>query len=55
MGRTSLLPSPASPPIVPPADAGIDLHQVKPVEPAILVGVVRRFARVLAGHGTGVP
>lgn len=27
--------------------AGIDLHLVKPVEPAVLVGVLRRFARVI--------
>ncbi len=27
--------------------AGIDLHLVKPVEPAILVGMLRRFARTL--------
>jgi DNA-binding response OmpR family regulator len=28
-------------------EAGVDLHLVKPVEPAVLVGVLRRFARVL--------
>jgi CheY-like chemotaxis protein len=27
------------------ADAGIDLHLVKPVHPAVLVGVLKRFAR----------
>lgn len=30
------------------AAAGIDLHLNKPVEPAVLVGVLRRFERVLA-------
>jgi CheY-like chemotaxis protein len=29
------------------AEAGIDLHLDKPVEPAVLMGVLRRFARVL--------
>ena len=29
--------------------AGIDLHLVKPVEPAVLVGVLRRFEQTLAG------
>src|SRR6476646_4244602 len=28
-------------------EAGIDLHLVKPVDPAVLVGVLRRFARAL--------
>jgi two-component system OmpR family response regulator len=28
-------------------EAGVDLHLVKPVEPAVLVGVLKRFARVL--------
>jgi two-component system OmpR family response regulator len=32
------------------AEAGIDLHLLKPVEPAVLVGVLERFARVLAPH-----
>jgi CheY-like chemotaxis protein len=32
--------------------SGIDLHLAKPVEPAVLVGVIRRFARVVSG---GVP
>jgi CheY-like chemotaxis protein len=30
------------------AAAGFDLHLDKPVEPAVLVGVLRRFERVLA-------
>lgn len=30
------------------AEAGLDLHLLKPVEPAVVVGVLRRFARVLA-------
>ncbi len=30
------------------AAAGAHLHLVKPVEPAVLVGVLRRFARALA-------
>lgn len=30
------------------AAAGLDLHLDKPVEPAVLVGVLKRFARVLA-------
>jgi CheY-like chemotaxis protein len=30
------------------AEAGLDLHLLKPVEPAVIVGVLRRFARVLA-------
>ncbi len=30
------------------ATAGLDLHLDKPVEPAVLVGVLKRFARVLA-------
>ena len=30
------------------ADAGVDLHLVKPVEPALLVGLLRRFRRALA-------
>lgn len=29
-------------------EAGIDLHLVKPVDPAVLVGVLRRFDRVFA-------
>jgi DNA-binding response OmpR family regulator len=29
-------------------DAGIDLHLVKPVEPAVLVGVLKRFSRAAA-------
>jgi CheY-like chemotaxis protein len=29
-------------------EAGIDLHLVKPVDPAALVGLVRRFDRVVA-------
>jgi CheY-like chemotaxis protein len=29
------------------AEAGIDLHLNKPVEPAVLVGVLQRFARLL--------
>ncbi|HEX4611240.1 MAG TPA: response regulator, partial [Urbifossiella sp.] len=29
------------------ADAGLDLHLAKPVEPAVLVGVLKRFARLL--------
>jgi two-component system, OmpR family, response regulator len=29
-------------------EAGIDLHLVKPVDPAVLVGVLRRFARVVS-------
>jgi CheY-like chemotaxis protein len=29
------------------AEAGVDLHLVKPVEPALLIGLLRRFARVL--------
>lgn len=29
-------------------ESGIDLHLNKPVEPAVLVGVLKRFARVLA-------
>ena len=29
-------------------EAGIDLHLLKPVEPAVLVGVLWRFSRVLA-------
>ena len=33
-------------------ESGVDLHLVKPVDPAILVGVLRRFARVIA---TGRP
>jgi two-component system, OmpR family, response regulator len=28
-------------------EAGIDLHLVKPIDPAVLVGVLNRFARVL--------
>ena len=32
---------------------GIDLHLVKPVEPAVLVGMLRRFARALAPKATG--
>jgi DNA-binding response OmpR family regulator len=28
--------------------AGIDLHLVKPVEPAVLIGVLKRFARAVA-------
>ncbi|HEX4608754.1 MAG TPA: response regulator [Urbifossiella sp.] len=34
------------------ADAGLDLHLAKPVEPAVLVGVLKRFARVLARAGS---
>jgi CheY-like chemotaxis protein len=30
------------------AAAGFDLHLIKPVDPALLVGVVRRFQRALA-------
>lgn len=30
------------------AEGGIDLHLDKPVDPAVLVGVLRRFERVLA-------
>jgi len=30
------------------AEAGVDLHLVKPVDPAALVGIVRRFERVVA-------
>jgi DNA-binding response OmpR family regulator len=30
------------------ADVGIDLHLAKPVEPGVIVGVLKRFARVLA-------
>lgn len=30
-------------------EAGFDLHVAKPVEPAVLVGVLRRFERVLRG------
>jgi CheY-like chemotaxis protein len=30
------------------AQAGIDLHLDKPVDPGVLVGVLRRFERVLA-------
>jgi CheY-like chemotaxis protein len=41
------------------ADAGVDLHLAKPVEPAVLVGMLRRFREALAppvaaadtGHG----
>ena len=29
-------------------EAGVDLHLVKPVDPAALVGLVRRFGRVVA-------
>lgn len=29
-------------------EAGIDLHLLKPVEPAVLVGVLKRFARAIA-------
>jgi CheY-like chemotaxis protein len=29
-------------------EAGIDLHLVKPVEPAVLFGMLRRFGRVIA-------
>src|SRR5688572_23124220 len=29
--------------------AGIDLYLVKPADPAVLVGVLRRFERVIAG------
>jgi CheY-like chemotaxis protein len=32
-------------------DAGIDLHLVKPVEPAVIVGVLQRFAQVLGAEG----
>ena len=32
-------------------DAGLDLHLVKPVEPAVIVGVLKRFARVLGADG----
>jgi CheY-like chemotaxis protein len=32
------------------AEAGIDAHLTKPVEPAVLVGLVRRFGRVV-GQG----
>ena len=35
------------------AEAGIDLHLIKPVEPAVLHGVLRRFARVLAPQDDG--
>jgi CheY-like chemotaxis protein len=35
-------------------EAGIDLHLVKPVDPAALVGLVRRFSRVVA-PGTALP
>jgi two-component system OmpR family response regulator len=34
------------------ADAGIDLHLVKPVEPAVLVGLLKRFTRTLAPSAT---
>jgi hypothetical protein len=30
------------------AEAGIDLHLLKPVDPATLAGVLRRFSEVLA-------
>lgn len=36
------------------ADAGIDLHLVKPVDGAVLVGVLKRFGRVLGPAGPGV-
>jgi len=29
-------------------NAGVDLHLVKPVDPAILVGILHRFSRVFA-------
>ena len=32
------------------AEAGIDLHLVKPVDPAVLAGVLARFARVVGGR-----
>jgi CheY-like chemotaxis protein len=35
-------------------EAGVDLHLVKPVDPAALVGLVRRFGRVVA-PGTAPP
>jgi CheY-like chemotaxis protein len=34
-------------------EVGIHLHLVKPVEPAVLIGVLRRFARVLASGSDG--
>jgi CheY-like chemotaxis protein len=35
-------------------DVGVDLHLVKPVDPAALVGLVRRFERVIAPGATSV-
>ena len=35
------------------AETGIDLYLTRPVELAVLHGVQRRFARVLAPHGVG--
>jgi DNA-binding response OmpR family regulator len=34
------------------AGAGIQLHLVKPVDPAVLVGVLRRFARAVGSAET---
>ena len=34
-------------------EAGIDIHLVKPVDPGVLVGVLRRFVRALAPAMTG--
>lgn len=31
------------------AETAIDLHLVKPVDPAVLIGVLKRFARVMTG------
>jgi hypothetical protein len=28
------------------AETGIDLHLIKPVDPVVLIGVMRRFARI---------
>jgi len=36
-------------------EAGVDLHLVKPVDPAALVGLVRRFERVIAPAGCALP
>jgi CheY-like chemotaxis protein len=37
------------------AEAGIDLHLLKPVDPQELMAVLARFARVLGYANTGRP